>query len=226
MSRSQWIWVQVDLTFLQVDWGIPASITGPFSSPPSKLIQEEAWEVRQTSHYSESTRCVKRSYPFSLWEPKRNSLHSIWCPREDLALPIRAGCAWSVLQKRQPSGAHDCEKKPRHPPLHVPGGGDRGGERDCWPQSFLSDKRHNCCRKPSTNQLYISENMWWIFHETIMPWGAQPFVWIQQVKASVVCSFLCEEFLGFHIVQNNHLARPPLKRSGVSSSTHPTGQSC
>lgn len=51
--------------------------------------------------------------------------------------------------------------------------------------------------------------------ESLCPEEPRPFIWIQQVKANVVSSFLYEEFLGFcFIVQNNHLARAPLKRSG------------
>lgn len=93
--------------------------------------------------------------------------HCVLCPREELCVYQGWMCLASSFQKRQPSGACDSEKKPRHP-LHVPGGGDPDGEWDCWPQSFLSDKRHACCTKPSTNQLYISENRW-VFHGILCP---------------------------------------------------------
>ena len=225
MSRSQWIWVQ-DLptgglressfhnwsflfTILQVD-----TRRGLRGETDFTLFREHKMYKEKLSIFS--VRAQEKLTP-QYMVPKRGSgiAHQSWT------------CLVSSSEETAQWGPWLWEEA-QTSPLHVPGGGDLDGERDCWPQSFLSDKRHNCCRKPSTNQLYISENsMWWIFHGTIMPWGAQPFVWIQQVKANVVCSFLCEQFLGFRfIVQNNHLARPPLKRSGVSSSTHPAGQSC
>ena len=210
-SSSHWIWIQ-DLP----TGGLRYSSFHKWSFPLNTLQVDTRRGLRGETGFTlfrEHKICKEKLPIFSVraWE---KLTPTVYCVQErSWRCPSGLDVSGQLFQKRQPSGACDSEKKPRHPPSTCLGG-DPDGEWDCWPQSFLSDKRHACCTKPSTNQLYISENRW-VFHGIIVPWGARPFIWIQQVKANVVSSFLYEEFLGFRfIVQNNHLARAPLKRSG------------